>query len=219
VVGGTTSTYTSGTQVLSTIRGGLTTSYTTGGFTSTVVEAVASAVASVIGPCPGLQGRVRSEPGRMMLVACGIVYQGRVASIFSKRHLSKRATEEECETQCFSTPDCVGFSSTSEGQCRIYDSVDGQQGWPSLAYSAIRIAEEPDLVDVSVSSASASDSGPASSQLSSTPQAVFSTVTITTTAPASTFTTTYETTYPASTVTGPGNTVTVISASPTTIVR
>jgi hypothetical protein len=42
---------------------------------------------------------------------------------------------------------------------------------------------------------------------------------VTTTAPASTITTTYVTTQSASTVTGLGGTMTVISASPTTIIR
>lgn len=114
--------------------------------------------------------------------------------------------------------DCVGYSYTSDEQCRTYDYIDGEADWPSPAYSALRLQEETVVENSTISSVASSDSSSVGGSPSPASVSISYSI-VTTTAPGSTITTTFVAMQSAPTVIGPGSTITVISASPTTVVR
>lgn len=217
VIGGTTSVYSTDGTAVTAVNGGITTTYTTGGSTQTYVmrqTPPATVAEAVIGPCPDLKGRIIDTNNSSNLVSCGIVWRGTLIVPRAR----KRDDDQDCSSSCAANSDCVGYSYTSDEQCRTYDYIDGEADWPSPAYSALRLQEESVVDNSSVSSISLSDSSSAGSNLP--PQSAFvSYSVVTTTAPGLTITTTTVSTQSASTLIGSGDTTTVISASPTTIIR
>ncbi|CZT18013.1 uncharacterized protein RCC_03851 [Ramularia collo-cygni] len=154
-------TYVTGGSIVTTLLGGLTTSYTAG--CTTVVSNVASptdiASASaaanavsraVVGPCPGANSLlVRTDSSSSdILVVCGKAYNGTVLSQYTRRSdpigtpLSERATDQDCTAAC-SSPDnaCVAFT-YALNTCILYSYVFAVFDTPYPAFSALLINED-----------------------------------------------------------------------------
>lgn len=111
---------------------------------ATATTANSGVASAPIGRCPNLDGQIYNDrnSGIVWLVSCGVIYDGDVISTLprrsNKRKLFRRASSEDCETQCASMPNCAGFSYT-DSQCTFYSSINGSHPSVDPAYSAERL--------------------------------------------------------------------------------